>query len=163
MNGMANKKDVERKLKFAGGISLALGAIFLFVALFSPNRALGNGTRTVEFEVKRGWGAYSVSRELEKQGLLSSATFFQWLMRLTDRSGKIQAGFYELHDGLTASEIADILTEGRVQMVALTIPEAARALGISDRTRRLAQPSNRKLSGRKGIRGRSRGVFGPDS
>ena len=44
-------------------------------------------------------------------------------MRLTGLQDELKAGSYELNDGMSAHEVADVLTEGRVRMVQFTVPE----------------------------------------
>ena len=84
---------------------------------------MGHGDIKVEFEVPRGSGAVSVSNELFKEGLIDSPQSFRWLLRITNRSNKLKAGVYSLNDAMSASQIADILTEGKVKLVSITIPE----------------------------------------
>ena len=94
--------------------------------------AVGDGKRKVLFEIARGHGAVSVSRALQKEGLIHDASDFRMLLRWTRRSSGLKAGVYELHDGMSAREIADILTEGRVRMLNLTIPEGWNRKQIGD-------------------------------
>lgn len=106
----------------ATGIGLiVVGAILLKFA--SPGRPAGDGSVQIDFEVPAGAGAQTVGRELENAGLIRSAPYFRTMLRLTGRSQDIKVGIYELNDGMSGDEIADILTEGRVRLTALTIPE----------------------------------------
>lgn len=101
-------------LMIAGGLAL-LGQ--------SGGGATGDGSRKVEFTVPSGAGMYSVSRNLARAGLISSEKYFQLILRFTNRTGALKVGVYDLHDGMSAYEIADLLTSGKVQMLRLTIPE----------------------------------------
>ncbi|MCR9141282.1 MAG: endolytic transglycosylase MltG [bacterium] len=105
----------------AAAVLLGLGALLLVwtVVLGAP----GDGERSVEFEVPSGVGAFRVARDLEDQGIISSPDGFRMYLRLTGKSQAIKVGVYELNDGMSAGQVADILTEGRVQLTGLTIPE----------------------------------------
>ena len=109
-------------------IGLAAAAMFLglgVLALVSATMlgAPGDGERIVEFEVPRGVGAFRVARDLEDQSLIRSADSFRMYLRLTGASQDIKVGLYELNDGMSAGEIAEVLTEGKVQLKGVTIPE----------------------------------------
>lgn len=112
-----------RLLIIAGvaGILVALGGSLLVwtVILGAP----GDGENSVEFEVPSGVGAFRVARELETQGLIRDPDSFRLYLRLTGKSQAIKVGIYELNDGMSASEVGSMLTEGRVQLMGLTIPE----------------------------------------
>lgn len=93
------------------------------VALYIPGRPTGNGEKKVEFEVERGVGMQRITKDLVEQGLLRNPLFFRMLMKATFRDGSIKAGIYELHDGMSAFALGSVLSEGRVQMLRVTIPE----------------------------------------
>ena len=115
-------------------ISLLITGIALFIGhrYFSPGRPAGDGQKKIEYEVQKGKGVQSIGKELASQGLIRSAEYFRWILKLTGRSGKLKAGVYELNDGMSAFEVADVLTEGRVRMLALTIPEGWNNRQIGD-------------------------------
>ncbi len=94
--------------------------------------AVGDGQRQVLFEVKRGQGSSSVSQALHREGLIPDPSAFRMLLRLTGRNSSLKAGLYELNDGMSARRIADILTEGKVRMLSLTIPEGWNRRQIAD-------------------------------
>lgn len=120
---LSGKSSRLRLLAMAGGagVLVAVGAVLL--VWNSMLGAPGDGETKVEFEVPSGVGAFRVARELETQGLIRSPDGFRAYLRLTGQSQSIKVGLYELNDGMSAGEIADILTEGRVQLTGLTIPE----------------------------------------
>lgn len=119
MQKNVTKKLIRIALVTAGVVLLAVGAVILL----SPGRAPGNGEKVVEFEVKQGSSPNAVLKSLTETGLLTNPDYFRWLLRFTGRTGKLKAGIYELNDGMSAGQIADVLTEGRVRMLHLTIPE----------------------------------------
>lgn len=111
-------------------IPLLLGVGYF--ALQFPGRATGAGERKVDFEVSQGVGAMTVSRKLAELGLIRDADYFRQYLRFTGRSGKLKVGTYALDDSMSASEIAAILTEGRIRLIALTIPEGWHNRQIGD-------------------------------
>lgn len=88
-----------------------------------PADAAGDGSLKVEFEVPAGAGAVSIAKRLYEEGLIDSPARFKTYLRLQGMTDRLKVGVYSLHNGMPMSEIARILTEGRVQLVALTIPE----------------------------------------
>lgn len=102
-----------------------MAALFIAtaVALYVPARPPGKGEKKVEFEVERGVGMQRITKDLVDKGLLRNPLFFRLLMKATFRDGSIKAGIYELHDGMSAFALGSMLSEGRVQMLRVTIPE----------------------------------------
>lgn len=105
-------------------ISLGAAAVLLVAAgafiLAGPGRPPGDGSKTLVIEVMPGMGAKKVTEVLETEQMISSASYFRFLMRW---AGTIKAGVYEVNDGMSAGKIASILTEGKVRMLSITIPE----------------------------------------
>ena len=125
----SNRTSIPKKPKKRMGLlRIALVAILMIgggLALLaqSTGGAMGSGARQVDFQVPAGAGMYRVSRDLEQSGLISSSTFFQLWLRATSRQNALKVGVYELNDGMSAYQIADLLTAGRVKTMRLTIPE----------------------------------------
>ncbi|MBX7058915.1 MAG: endolytic transglycosylase MltG [Leptospirales bacterium] len=116
-------------------LALAVGGALLlggFALVQWRGAAAGDGTHRVEFEVAAGAGALSVSRALKDQGLVRDADWFRTYLRLRGLSGKLKTGVYELNDGMSVGQIAAILSEGRVRLIALTIPEGWNNRQIGD-------------------------------
>lgn len=102
-------------------VCTGLGALLLVWTLWLG--APGSGEETVEFEVPPGVGAFRVAKDLSEQGLIRSIDGFRAYLRVSGKSGSIKVGVYALNDGMSASEIATVLTEGKVRLTGLTIPE----------------------------------------
>lgn len=117
-----------------GLLFLFTGIVFAIIvfSIWNPGRPAGDGNRTVIFEVERGQGLWTVSRNLEAEGLLVSGDFFRTLFRVSGKAHRIQAGLYELNDGMSATEIGQILTEGRVRLQSFTVPEGYHNRQIGD-------------------------------
>lgn len=123
-----NKKPGRKKQMISWQRMLSLLVISMvagwgYCSYLSPGAPSGNGSKKIQYEVRRGVGSYVVSRELAEQGLLKNPRYFRLYLRLTGRANKIKAGIYELNDNQSAEEIANILTSGKVRMMSLTIPE----------------------------------------
>lgn len=112
-------------------ILLVLG-LWSYCSFLSPGSPPGDGSLTIQYEVPRGAGVGSVSRDLAQKKILRNPDYFRLYLRITGRARGIKAGFYELNDAMSAEEIADILTSGKVQMISLTIPEGWNRKQIGD-------------------------------
>lgn len=120
------------KLATAGAGALALGLLLFWVAVSVPGAAPGDGSHAVSFEVPKGSGAFTVARELKAEGLIASEDYFKTYLRLTGQAGSLKVGTYRLNDGMSVQEIAEILTEGRVELAQITIPEGWNNRQIGD-------------------------------
>lgn len=111
---------------------LLIGGGGALLAFALPGAAPGDGSRTLTYEVRPGVGAYTVAKELHEEGLIASADWFRMWLRITGQSGAIKVGAYKLNDGMSAQTVASILTEGRVKLTAITIPEGWNHRQIGD-------------------------------
>ena len=134
-----SSERIEKKLKKSGRFIYSASALFALLILslvlfsfFSPNSAPGNGEKTVEFMIEPGKGAHTVSRNLEEAGVIQSASFFRILLRATGKGGSLKTGLYELNNGMSSLDVIRVLTEGRVRMTALTIPEGWNNVQIAE-------------------------------
>lgn len=122
-----NIKDEGQKLRrnfpFYAYIIIFLFLSLVLFAAFSPGNPPGSGQKKIYYELKSGTSGNGVAAELADAGLLASPDYFRFLLRVTGRSSKIKAGVYSLNDGMSAYEILNILSEGKVRLFALTIPE----------------------------------------
>lgn len=110
-------------LKIAA-LLLVVGMGLLLVSLATLfGKIAGDGSRVIDFEVRQGTGSGVVARELERERLIDDAMVFKLLLRLTFRASDVKAGLYRLNNGMSISEIADLLTEGKVKMTTFTVPE----------------------------------------
>ena len=114
------------------GLSLLLVGAWGYWSYFSPAAPPGNGDVKVVYEVPRGSGSYRVTADLKKEGLIKNARFFKFYLRLTGNTNSIKQGVYELNDGMSAGEIIEILTSGRVRMMSLRFPEGWNRKQIGD-------------------------------
>ena len=81
--------------------------------------------QSVIFTVKKGEPLSSVCSRLEEARLVKNAAAFKLLVLSKNLSKKIQAGDFRLSASMAASEIAEALTHGSVD-VWITFPEGWR-------------------------------------
>lgn len=68
-----------------------------------------NDTETIEVTIKRGSGLSSISKTLEENGIIRSATAFKFYVDFSDMSSKLLAGTFELSPSMTFDEIVNVL------------------------------------------------------
>jgi UPF0755 protein len=108
---------------------LALGAgIAAYLVYF--DRTLPKADTNVV--VQRGASAAEVARQLESQGVVTSALGFQLMARVQGVATGVKAGEYHFSPHLTGAEVLDRLTSGGAQVaVWVTIPEGFTAREIA--------------------------------
>ncbi len=85
----------------------------------------------VLFTINPGETAATIAPRLQRQGLISDAQLFLWLVRYRGVDVHLEAGHYELRPNMTMGEIVDTLQHGRLVEVSVTIPEGRRAEEIA--------------------------------
>lgn len=88
--------------------------------------------KTTVFLVNPGDSLQTVSRQLEKLGLVSSPRKFSLIVRIRGLGNRIQAGEYEFQTGETPLGIIEQLINGRVKTYQITIPEGFTMREIGD-------------------------------
>lgn len=74
-------------------------------------------------ELKPGTGLWSLSKELQRRGLLSQPTYFEWLARISGADKRLRAGEYALPVGITPLALLDLLSSTKVIQYNLTLIE----------------------------------------
>lgn len=111
-------------------LSAAAGGAFLWL-LGPPDAGAGN---PVVFDVRPGWGAARVARELEEAGLIRDAAAFSIYLRLAGLDRSVGEGLYDLGPHLSALEVAERLSRGgRPRVATVVIPEGFRVADVADR------------------------------
>lgn len=118
-------------------LSIAGGAYYYIQKQIKTPFSKGSPEKK-EFLVERGEGVKEISADLEKEGLIGGAGYFQIYVWQEKVAEKIQAGKYELSPSMTIPEIADVLMGGKImnEDIWVTIPEG---FMVSDIDRRLAE------------------------
>jgi len=86
----------------------------------------------VIFVVEPGDTAGDIGLRLKRRGLVTDAELFRQLAQYEDADSKLEAGQYELRANMTMGEIIEVLQHGRLQEIAVTIPEGWRAEQIAE-------------------------------
>jgi len=126
----------SRRVALALLAVMGAAAVLMLALGLSARRALsppGEAGEPVAFEVRRGASLQSVSRDLERAGLVRNALAFEWLARWRNRAGELRAGEYELSRRLSAERVLATITAGNVKTHELALPEGLTAVQIADR------------------------------
>ncbi len=85
----------------------------------------------VVFTINPGETAATIAPRLQRDGLITDAQLFLWLVRYRGVDAQLEAGDYELRPNMTMEEIIETLQHGRLIEVTVTIPEGKRAEEIA--------------------------------
>jgi len=142
--GAHPRRPTPRRIWIRRALALALLAFVAFVAwflisLFQPFAGAGSGR--IEVNIARGETPSAIADELARQGVVSSAFFFDLRARLDGDRGKYRAGVFVMRHGMSyAAALAALTGPQAVREISLTIPEgytraqiaaSARAAGLS--------------------------------
>ncbi len=119
------------KLLLAAIVATALMAAVAAFELYQFAHQSSVRQNTI-FRVNPGDSLHTISRRLERQGLVSSARKFSLIVRLYGLGSRLQAGEYECEAGETPLEIIELLRSGRVKTYQVTIPEGFTMKEIGD-------------------------------
>jgi len=86
----------------------------------------------VVFTVEPGETASDIALRLKRLGLITDAELFRQLAHYQGADSKLEAGRYELRANMTMGEIIEALQHGRLEEIAVTIPEGWRAEQIAE-------------------------------
>jgi UPF0755 protein len=101
----------------------------LFLILFSAGFAywvklpIITSAPAIEFTIKPGSGLSAVAQQINDAGVPVNAPLFMLLARITDKSGRIKAGSYELKPGATPLRLLNQLVRGEFAQEVLVIIE----------------------------------------
>lgn len=98
-----------------------------------PDRPAGSAGRLIEVDVRRGASFKAISKELERQGVLRSASLFSWYGSYTGRSANVKAGRYRLPSDITPRRLLDVLAKGvPAPELRVVIPEGKNMLEVAE-------------------------------
>jgi UPF0755 protein len=75
------------------------------------------------YEIGKGQGTPEIGRELEEQGIISSASVFTAAAYLTGARGHLKAGEYEFQASATMRDVMNLLVSGKSIVYKLSVPE----------------------------------------
>lgn len=114
-------------LVVVSGVAFAilLQISYWFLPLTPPSR--------VTLDISNGMSLSQVARDLERKGVIRSATPLKLLARLRQQSGAIHSGTYLFSDPANPAEILARLVSGDVVQTSVTIPEGFNLQQIAER------------------------------
>jgi UPF0755 protein len=119
-------------------VLLGVAAWFL-LSLFQPFHGDGEG-QEVRVRIPRGATLGDIATQLESNGVISSAGFFELRARIEGRTGDLKPGPYDLRENMSYDAVLDRLERGvPPNVVIVTVPEG--------RSRREIAPLVRRLDG----------------
>jgi len=113
---------LDRNILIAAG-SATLLFLIIFVWLFVSSAATGPAEYVHTLTVNRGDTFDAVLATMHQTDIIKSKTKLRLAARFSGLRNKIKAGVYEIRGGTSALEILQQLSQGRVQLVRVTIPE----------------------------------------
>lgn len=113
-----NRKNIIISISFV--IILFVAAFFYFYA-FDRNTSGGE----VTLEIPNSATGRQISNILHEKGIVRNAFMFRLVACIVGEDGKLQSGFYKLHQGLTIREVIEELHKGRQEFITVTIPEGS--------------------------------------
>jgi UPF0755 protein len=112
------------------------GAAWFANALFQP--FAGDGEGSVPVRIPQGATLGDIADQLEREGVIASASFFELRARLAGRSGNLRPGPYELRQDMPYLAVLDRLEEGvPPNVVQVTIPEGRSRSEVAPTVKRL--------------------------
>jgi len=121
----AGRRYRRRRIAMAGVVG-ALGAVGIFLnLLYQPFHGAGHGQVIVT--VPKGASASDIADLLDAKGVVSSSTFFDLRLKLSGKSGDIQAGKYTMQSDMSYGDAIDLLATPpkpvKPKTITVTIPE----------------------------------------
>jgi len=108
-------------------------ATFLAIALvgtwfWTGYGAFVNSPMTIPQEgtlvtVKPGMSLNAVAHTLEKDHLIDNSRYFAWMAKLQGKASSLQAGEYQVAQGMTPSQLLQLMVSGKVHQHAITLVE----------------------------------------
>jgi len=90
---------------------------------WSQHPIIGDEIEAIEFTIAPGSGAHAAGQQIAEAGVPIEPLLFNLLARVTNKSGKLKAGAYELKPGTTPLRLIDQLVRGEFAQEQLTIIE----------------------------------------
>lgn len=134
-NEIASKKANKGCLiAFIIALAIVVGTV-LFVVFNVKAEIDGKkatATETVAIDVEKGYGGRTIGRELQAEGMISSANIFRFYVSFTDVAN-FQVGRFMLEPGMSYDEIIEALTAHTAkEIVQVTIPEGSTVYIFAD-------------------------------
>lgn len=125
---------MRKFLLVALGFSV-LTLVMFFHLSYGETNSHGMRKDAVRFEVNQGENVFSLSKRLEDERLISSRFTMMWHLARIGKTHALVAGTYDLNGNLSVTEIAFMITLGRVisRDIKITFPEGWNSKKMSER------------------------------
>ena len=120
----------KRLIVIISAILFFILAICGFVFFVSTPAGEGKIVKVIDFA--DGLPLKKFARELEKEGIISSARLFILLARVQGTDSKVKAGSYQLNDGLSPVEILRKMVAGDTFAFRFAVPEGYSTFQIAE-------------------------------
>ena len=101
-------------------------------AALAPAPAAAAPGDPVSFVIQSGETTGSIANRLAQQGLVSHPALFRFWVQWKGAEGRLQAGEYRLHQGMSMDELIEAMLASRAQDVAITFVEGRRLEEYAD-------------------------------
>ncbi|WP_199538632.1 MULTISPECIES: endolytic transglycosylase MltG [unclassified Duganella] len=101
-------------------LAIVGGGYFMY---WSQHPIIGDEIEAIEFTIAPGSGAHAAGQQIAEAGVPIEPLLFNLLARVTNKSGKLKAGAYELKPGTTPLRLIEQLVRGEFAQEQLTIIE----------------------------------------
>ena len=102
------------------GSAFVTAILFFWLLIKTPQDPLGQSRI---FKIESGESAQSIARRLESDGIIRSAFYFRLYTWLSLRHQSLKRGEYNLGPQFSIREIADLIFQGQVNELRVTLPE----------------------------------------
>jgi len=90
---------------------------------YQVNTPVSSTSEPVAFKVTQGEGASEIADSLQGKGLIRSSDVFNWYLKINNQRGGLQAGDFVLNKNMNIPQIVDALQHGKLDQVAVRMPE----------------------------------------
>ena len=115
-----------------GDVTELLLRVYLAFHQDDISKSASDDPTPVVFVVEPGDVAGDIALRLKRWGLITDAELFRQLAHYQEADSKLEAGRYELRANMTMGEIIEALQHGRLEEIAVTVPEGWRAEQIAE-------------------------------
>lgn len=120
-------KPAREKLFKLIGLAVLLGSLTGAWVMMDyrsfVNEPLVFGEEGLRYEIKPGRTLTHVARDLERRGLVESASYLVWLGKFEGMANTIKAGEYRFNDGILPARLLEQITNGEMLQYAITVVE----------------------------------------
>jgi peptidoglycan lytic transglycosylase G len=126
----------KRRRAFAlGSLLVGILLVWFLVSFFQPFGD-GKGTGTVSVTIPAGSDASEIADILDENGVVSNGSFFKWRLKLSGKSGDVQAGDHVLAHDMSYGAAIDSLTGKQEEAgTRITIPEGYSIAQIAEKVK----------------------------